>query len=167
MKNSQSSTNISLLLLHNANRKSYIGPNLYKSSAVAEMGDCTREKWAEKWGRLLCPFTLGKLGPHLTQCRLGRGLPPYQVASWFIQQFNHNTLTLQDRHTHRHQFTPILIFTITLLILSQFLWSPYVIGQTIIFLPCDFYLSSSSFFPRLISAAVDWMSTILPHMVWP
>jgi len=22
------------------------------------------------------------------------------------------------------------------------LWSPYVIGQTIIFLPCDFYLSS-------------------------
>jgi len=41
------------------------------------------------------------------------------------------------------------------------LWSPYVI-----FLPCDFYLSSF-FFPRLISAAVDWMSTILPHMVWP
>jgi len=25
----------------------------------------------------------------------------------------------------------------------------------------------SSFFPRLISAVVDWMSTILPHMVWP
>jgi len=48
------------------------------------------------------------------------------------------------------------------------LWSPYVIGQTIIFLPCDFFvLLSFSFFPRLISAAVDWMSTILPHMVWP
>ena len=28
-------------------------------------------------------------------------------------------------------------------------------------------LSSSSFFPRLISAATDWMSAILPHMVWP
>jgi len=39
-------------------------------------------------------------------------------------------------------------------------------GQAIIFLPCGFYLSSS-FFPRLISAAADWMSTILPHMVWP
>jgi len=25
----------------------------------------------------------------------------------------------------------------------------------------------SFFFPRLISAAIDWMSTILPHMVWP
>jgi len=23
---------------------------------------------------------------------------------------------------------------------NSFLWSPYVIGQTIIFLPCDFYL---------------------------
>jgi len=24
-----------------------------------------------------------------------------------------------------------------------------------------------SFFPRLISAVTDWMSAILPHMVWP
>jgi len=46
-----------------------------------------------------------------------------------------------------------------------FLWSPFVIGQTIIFLPCDYYLFY--LFPRLISAAGDWMSTILPHMVWP
>jgi len=28
-------------------------------------------------------------------------------------------------------------------------------------------LSSSCFFPHLISAATDWMSAILPHMVWP
>jgi len=50
------------------------------------------------------------------------------------------------------------------------LWSPYVIGQTIIFLPCDFYLLSIFLFffiPRLISAVADWMSAILPHMVWP
>jgi len=33
------------------------------------------------------------------------------------------------------------------------LWSPYVI--------------SSFFIPRLISAATDWMSTILLHMTWP
>jgi len=35
---------------------------------------------------------------------------------------------------------------------------------------CFFLLSSfflSSFFPRLMSAAADWMSTILVHMVWP
>ena len=31
-----------------------------------------------------------------------------------------------------------------------------------------FLLSSSYFlFPRLISAVADWMSAILPHMVWP
>jgi len=42
----------------------------------------------------------------------------------------------------------------------------------IIFLPCSFFLLSffflsSSFFSRLISAAVDWMSAILLHMAWP
>jgi len=39
---------------------------------------------------------------------------------------------------------------------------------TIIFLPCSLFLSFYlSFFPRLISAATDWMSTILLHMAWP
>jgi len=35
--------------------------------------------------------------------------------------------------------------------------------ETIIVLPCGFYLFLSSFFffPRLISAAADWMSTVL------
>jgi len=36
------------------------------------------------------------------------------------------------------------------------------------FTPCGFYLLSSfSFFPRLIAAVENWMSTILPHMMWP
>jgi len=33
--------------------------------------------------------------------------------------------------------------------------------------PCGFFYLLSSFFARLISAVTDWMSTILPHMVWP
>ena len=43
------------------------------------------------WPRIreLCPF-YGGAGPHLTQCCLRRGLPPYQVASWSIQPFGHN-----------------------------------------------------------------------------
>jgi len=41
-------------------------------------------------------------------------------------------------------------------LLSSSLSSRYVIGQTIIFSSCGFF-----FFPRLISAATDWMSTIL------
>jgi len=32
-------------------------------------------------------FWGGRLGTHLTQTRLGWGLPPYQVASWCIQPF--------------------------------------------------------------------------------
>jgi len=35
---------------------------------------------AEKRGELLCPFR-GELVPNLRQYGLGRGLPPYQVAS--------------------------------------------------------------------------------------
>ena len=34
-------------------------------------------------------FGGGELSPHLTQCRLCRGLPSYQVASWSIQPFGH------------------------------------------------------------------------------
>jgi len=43
------------------------------------------------------------------------------------------------------------------------------LGLNLLFLPCGFYLSIflSFFIPRLISAAADWMSTILRHMVWP
>ena len=40
-------------------------------------------------GGLLCPVWR-ELGPHLTQCGLGRGLLPYQVASWSIEPFGHN-----------------------------------------------------------------------------
>jgi len=35
-------------------------------------------------------FGGGELDPHPTQCRLGQGLPLYQVASWSIQPFVHN-----------------------------------------------------------------------------
>ena len=46
-------------------------------------------------------------------------------------------------------------------LLSPLLWPPYGIWHAIIFLPCGFfYLSSSSFFPRLISTVVEWKSTI-------
>jgi len=47
------------------------------------------------------PHSVGELGPHLTQCGMGRGLSPYQVASWSIQPFGHNTSTLQNRQADR------------------------------------------------------------------
>jgi len=48
---------------------------------------------------------------------------------------------------------------------AAILWPPYVIGQAIYIFILWFLLSFV--FPCLISAVGDWMSTILPHMVWP
>jgi len=45
------------------------------------------------------------------------------------------------------------------------LWPPCLADADIIFLPCGFFFFL--FFPRLISAVGDWMSSILAHMVWP
>jgi len=46
------------------------------------------------------------------------------------------------------------------------LWPPYVIRQAI-YIFILWFLLSFFYFPRLISAVGDWMSTILPHMTWP
>jgi len=64
-----------------------------RSSAAAEMGDrlATIDMGRKVGG--YCALSVGQLGPHLTECRLG--LPPYQVASWSIQPFGHNTSMLQ------------------------------------------------------------------------
>jgi len=52
-----------------------------------------------KVGMAAVPLSVGELGPHLTQCRLGRGVPPYQVASWSIQPFGRNIPALQTDRT--------------------------------------------------------------------
>ena len=53
-----------------------------KSSAVAEMGDHGLNRHGPKrGGRAAVPLSRGELGPRITQCGLGRDLPPYQVAS--------------------------------------------------------------------------------------
>ena len=50
-------------------------------------------------------------------------------------------------HGHRQQYHSVAQKTVPLIHSDSYvLWSPYVIGQTIIFLPCDFFLLSSSFF---------------------
>jgi len=52
-----------------------------KSSAVAEMGDrLATIDMGRKVGAAV-PLSVWELDRRLTQCRLGRGLPPYQVAS--------------------------------------------------------------------------------------
>jgi len=57
----------------------FLGDRLHKWSAVAELSDRLATKI---WGRKLRAVpSWGELGPHLTHYHLGRGLPPYQVAS--------------------------------------------------------------------------------------
>ena len=66
-------------------------PTSVPSGTLINSAIWPQQTWAKKWGLKwgLCPF-YGELGPHLTQCRLGRSLPLYQVASWSIQPFGHN-----------------------------------------------------------------------------
>ena len=53
-----------------------------KSSAVAEMGDrLATIDIGRKVGAALPLSIKGELGPYLTQCGVGQGLPPYEVAS--------------------------------------------------------------------------------------
>jgi len=60
--------------------------------------------------------------------------------------------------------------------LSRFLYNSWVCfviygcpmeGRPYIFSCCSLFFFFLLFFPRLISTAADWMSAILPHMVWP
>ena len=67
---------------------------------------------------------------------------------------------------------PLVLFSLDYFVLVLFAFVALVMvalwnRQTIIFFALWFLLSSSSFFPRLILAVADWMSAILPHMVWP
>ena len=48
---------------------------------------------------------------------------------------------------------------------------PMLLVMVALWNSADHYIFALSFvlffFPRLISAVADWMSAILPHMVWP
>jgi len=50
-------------------------------------------------------------------------------------------------------------------VISNVIMAGHSNGQSIIFCSCGYFLLS--FFPRLFSAVGNWMSTILPHMMWP
>jgi len=73
-----------------------------------------------------------------------------------------------------HGIGPIIGVSLTLRCIDvASFWSHVVLFMVALCNRADHYifalwfLSYSSFFPRLISAVGDWMSTILPHMVWP
>jgi len=108
-------------------------------------------------------ITLG-IGPHSS-------LFSFEVLSWLLYiWFPSSRVMIVWQETSRRlsQHTPVLRST-SLNQLMFFMVALCNRADHYIFM-LWFVLSSSSFFlffPRLISAAADWMSAILPHMVWP
>ena len=84
--------------------KKVIRGNNYKSSAIAEMGDrLATIGMGRKWGKAAVggwdPMGEEELGPYVTQCGQGRGLPACQVSSWSVQPFGHSARTSQTDRT--------------------------------------------------------------------
>ena len=65
-------------------------PTFVPSGIIIHPAVWPQQTWDKKWGGCCAPILWGQLGPHITQCHLSLGLPPYQVASWSIQPFGHN-----------------------------------------------------------------------------
>jgi len=55
-------------------------PTFVPSGILIHPAVWPQQTWVEIWGKL-CPLEGVELGPHLTQCCPGRGLPSYQVVS--------------------------------------------------------------------------------------
>ena len=93
--------------------------------------------------RLPCSFvTLALLGSYACVSQVGEydvdehgsGIEYIKRVRFAPTQTEELLERISELHrTHRSSHTPSP---------STLLWSPYVIGQTIIFLPCDFYLLS-------------------------
>ena len=82
----------------------------------------------------------------------------FQDCRGFVLDVNSNDLSTEGEFSAAGMCN---IEKLRLSVTELLLWSPYVIGQTIIFSSCFFLLSFFFFFPRLISAVGDWMFTIL------
>jgi len=120
---------------------------------------------------------------HLTHAFLNPPESTTQTASRSVQPFLQGSLVWQTDRQTDHATRSVTICRIYVRSTAMrpnnstrhhvlFIMAALYNRGAIIFLPCSFFLLSiymylSIFFPRLISAAAGWMSTILWHMVWP
>ena len=120
---------------------------------------------------------------NLNICSLAHCQPSLKIACKSVQKFLRKVANRQtDRQTDRQRRLHILLGiakSLAVFHLCEFrekvrdaydsvfhYGRPAQQMRTLYFCPViSFYLSF--FIPRLISAASDWMPTILPHMVWP
>ena len=62
-------------------KKRRVYPLCTRAQQLLRWGPFGHNRRGPKSGGASVPLSVGELGLHLTQCRLGRGLPPYQVAT--------------------------------------------------------------------------------------
>jgi len=80
-------------------------PSSIPSDILIHAAIWLQQIWAQNSGGGCAPLGERQLGPHLTQCGQGQGLPAYQVASWSMKPFGHNTRVLQTTETTDRQTT--------------------------------------------------------------
>ena len=141
---------------HLANTIELVHPSAHSSPQSKSTGSAVLHSSRQKRPILYngCPYppelprSIGLSGLHLTRDAFGQCEPTTQTAPRSVQPCLHRW----------PRSVPIIMAALCN-------------RGAIIFLPCDFYLSifylSFFSFPRLISAATDWISTILLHMAWP
>ena len=71
-------------------------------------------------------------------------------------------MSLAFSYTFVHQVPVVVCNCMSLLMVALWHRADHIYFHAVV---CLFFFLL--FFPRLISAAADWMSAILPHMVWP
>jgi len=69
--------------------EAYLGTKWYLDPSIR-----LANKWTEIWGQCPLFFGGGELSPHLTQCRLVGGLPPYQ---WHLNPYSRLATTDMGR----------------------------------------------------------------------
>ena len=97
------------------------------------------------------------------------------LASFFLARYSIMLRSIQQHSTalsvYRSVvvvFTKAVVFSVSFRLFSStayYYGRPMEYGRPLYF--CPVVSSSFFFFPRLISAVADWMSAILPHVVWP
>jgi len=65
-------------------------PTFVLSGILSHPAVWSQYTWVDFFRMGGCAPWAVELGPHITQCCPGRGLPSYQVASWSIQPYSHN-----------------------------------------------------------------------------
>jgi len=94
--------------------------------------------------------------------RSSKIIPTCQVSSAYaFRQFGLATC-IWINHSHRSFFN-VFLFLSRFYVFYPLLWPPLRSNGSHYIMSLWFL----SFFPRLFSAVADWMSTTLPHMMWP